>query len=45
MIQNLSLTYSKFKAFTTHILDQHGQMQLTTTGYLETVRGICLFYT
>jgi len=45
MIQNLSLTYCKLKTFTTHILDQYGQMQLTTAGYLETVGGLGLFHT
>ena len=45
MIQNLCLTYGEFETFTTHILDQHGQMQLTTAGYFETVGRIGLFHT
>ena len=45
MVQNLCFTYCKFIALTTHVLNQDGQMQLTTTGYFEAVSTVCFLYT
>ena len=38
MVDNLCLAYRKFIALTAHILDEDGQMKLTTAGYLEASR-------
>ncbi len=40
--QNFCLADSELKAFTAHVLDQDGQMELTTSGNLEAVCGLCL---
>ena len=45
MVDNLCLTYGKFITLTAHILDEDGQMKLTTAGNLEGLSGLSLFHT
>ena len=45
MVDNLCLTYGKFITLTAHILDEDGQMKLTTAGNLEGLGGLSLFHT
>ena len=45
VVKHFCFTYGKLIAFTAHILDQHGQMQLATSGYLEGFGGIGFFHT
>ena len=45
MIENLSLTYGKLKAFTTHVLDQDGEVQLAAATNFKAIRILCLLNT
>ena len=45
VIENLCLADGELVALTAHVLDQNGQMKLTTTGYFEAVGAVGLFHT
>ena len=45
VIDNFCFADCKFIAFTTHILDEDGKMQLATAGYLEAICILCIFNT
>src|SRR5690606_30208765 len=44
-VDNFRTGHSQFEAFTTHVFDKNGQVQLTTTGYTERVRIFSFFNT
>ena len=44
VVQNFGLADCKLIALTAHVFDQDRQMQLTASGYLKAVGGICFFH-